>query len=180
MSKSRPILAIIILRCIALILVSTPHILAQNTEPYIENDTSEIFGRVLDDKKEPMISASVLVFQDEVEIAGTVTDYDGKYWIKHLKPGKQTIVIRYIGYDSTKIDVYTSHFEKKIVNVQMRRQRGPLKEVSMKIPCSVAFSRSRERARVETLEMIYNLGPVFYFLCGNMFEQTDSRGRHRH
>ena len=46
----------------------------------------EISGRVLDDKKEPMPSAVIQVYQGGILRSGTVTDYDGNYTVKPLDP----------------------------------------------------------------------------------------------
>ena len=63
-----------------------------------------ISGRVLDDKKEPLPSAVVQVFNSGgIAVGGNVTDYDGNYLIKPLDPGYYNVLVRYTGYDSVMI-----------------------------------------------------------------------------
>ncbi len=57
----------------------------------------EILGTVLDEKKEPVINASVRVMQGGILRAGTVTDYDGKYSAKPLDPGLYDVTVSYAG-----------------------------------------------------------------------------------
>ncbi len=60
----------------------------------------EISGRVLDEKKEPLPSAVVQVYQGGILKGGNVTDYDGNYTIKPLDPGFYNVLVLYTGYDS--------------------------------------------------------------------------------
>ncbi|MCW3122280.1 MAG: TonB-dependent receptor [Flavipsychrobacter sp.] len=62
----------------------------------------EISGRVLDEKKEPMPSAVIQVYQGGILRSGTVTDYDGNYTVKPLDPGYYDVLVLYTGYDSIK------------------------------------------------------------------------------
>ncbi len=63
-----------------------------------------ISGRVLDDKKEPMINAVVQVFSSgNILVGGNVTDYDGNYLVKPLDPGYYKVLVVYQGYDSVMI-----------------------------------------------------------------------------
>ena len=63
----------------------------------------EISGRVLDDKKEPLINAVVQVYQGGILKGGNVTDYDGNYTVKPLDPGYYDVLALYAGYDSIMI-----------------------------------------------------------------------------
>jgi len=60
----------------------------------------EISGRVLDEKKEPLPSAVVQVYQGGILKGGNVTDYDGNYTIKPLDAGYYNVLVLYTGYDS--------------------------------------------------------------------------------
>jgi hypothetical protein len=62
----------------------------------------EISGRVLDEKKEPLPSAVIQVYQGGILKGGNVTDYDGNYTIKPLDPGYYDVLVLYTGYDSIK------------------------------------------------------------------------------
>ncbi len=100
---------------LTLLLGQAPHLLAQSRPPQTEQTQTkgnaipkqvgwtELRGQVIDDKKEPMINATVMVFQNGTEKGGTVTDYDGNYVIKPLDPGTYDVMVLYAGYDSIKI-----------------------------------------------------------------------------
>ena len=60
----------------------------------------EIGGKVIDEKREPMISAVIQVYAGGVLKGGSVTDYDGNYVIKPLEPGYYDVLVIYSGYDS--------------------------------------------------------------------------------
>ncbi len=63
-----------------------------------------ITGKVLDEKKEPLITAHVQVFSESGTLAGgNVTDYDGYYLIKPLDTGRYTVIVRYAGFDSATV-----------------------------------------------------------------------------
>src|SRR5689334_10180524 len=63
----------------------------------------EISGRVLDEKKEAMISAVVQVYSGGIQKGGTVTDLDGNYTIKPLDGGYYDVLVLYQGYDSVMV-----------------------------------------------------------------------------
>ncbi|WP_255563283.1 TonB-dependent receptor [Mucilaginibacter sp. 21P] len=63
--------------------------------------TGKITGKVIDQKtSETLIGATVSI---EGTTTGAATDVDGKYTIAGLKPGKYTILVRYIGYQTKSI-----------------------------------------------------------------------------
>jgi hypothetical protein len=63
----------------------------------------EIAGTVLDEKKEPLINATVQVYQGGILKGGNVTDYDGKYLVKPLDAGNYNVLVSFTGYDSVMI-----------------------------------------------------------------------------
>ncbi len=63
---------------------------------------SEIAGTVLDEKKEPLINASVQVYKGGILQGGTITDYDGKFSVKPLEPGNYDLQVSYVSYDSVR------------------------------------------------------------------------------
>jgi Carboxypeptidase regulatory-like domain len=64
----------------------------------------EISGTVVDDKKQPLINASVAAYQGGALKNGTVTDYDGKFVIKPLDPGSYTVFVISMGFDTLRFD----------------------------------------------------------------------------
>ncbi len=60
----------------------------------------EIRGRILDEKKEPLPSAVIQVYQNGIFKGGGVTDYDGDYMIGRLATGDYDILVIYARFDS--------------------------------------------------------------------------------
>jgi hypothetical protein len=54
----------------------------------------------LDDKKEPIIGATVVLYKSGVQKNGTVTDIDGNYSISNIDPGTYDVEFKYIGYQT--------------------------------------------------------------------------------
>ena len=59
-----------------------------------------LYGRVLDEKKQPIVDAIVVAKQGGIIKGVAATDYEGNYEIKPLEPGKYDIVVTYMGYDT--------------------------------------------------------------------------------
>ena len=98
----------------------------------------EISGRVLDQKKEPMITAAVQVYSGGIQKGGTVTDFDGNYSIKPLDAGYYDVLVRYTGYDSMMVTkVLVSPGKTTTVNFDMKVKGNTLTGVtitSYKVP----------------------------------------------
>ncbi|MES2702449.1 MAG: carboxypeptidase-like regulatory domain-containing protein [Bacteroidota bacterium] len=67
----------------------------------LQAGAQEIAGMVVDQRKEPLISAYVAVFQGGILKGGTITDYDGRYVVKPLEPGNYDVHIVYCGLDTS-------------------------------------------------------------------------------
>ena len=90
-------------------------------------------GKVTDDKGEPLISANVVVKDDDGQIiGGAKTNWEGDYAIKGLLVGKFTIVTSYVGYTTVeeKIDIKASGFT--VYNVELPKQGTNLEKVIVK------------------------------------------------
>lgn len=68
----------------------------------IKAQTGEISGKVKDEKGEGMISATVIIIDASGKSTGvgSVTDFDGNYSIKPLRPGSYDVKYSYAGYSS--------------------------------------------------------------------------------
>ena len=122
---------------LTLMFTQTPFLLAQNRPPKVEQSTQvkrsndstmgngEIKGLILDEKKEPLISAVVQVYQNNVLVGGNVTDYDGNYIIDHLEPGNYDILVLYFGYDSIEAkQIAVVRNEPSTINFNMQRNKN--------------------------------------------------------
>lgn len=59
-------------------------------------------GKVIDEKKEPIIGATVVLYKSGVQKNGAVTDIDGNYSISNIDPGTYDVEFKYIGYQTQK------------------------------------------------------------------------------
>ena len=92
----------------------------------------EIAGKILDTKKEPLINATVQVYQGGILKGGNVSDYDGNFLVKPLDPGYYDVLVSFTGYDSvmiTKVVVQaggrtTQNFELTIHSVTLGGKEG--------------------------------------------------------
>lgn len=87
--------------------------------------SGEISGKVLDEKKEPMITAVIQVYQGGILKGGAVTDYDGLYTVKPLDAGTYDLYVMYLGYDTllTK-GVIVSAGNRTTVNLAMKMHKS--------------------------------------------------------
>jgi Carboxypeptidase regulatory-like domain len=89
----------------------------------------EINGRILDEKKEPMINAAIQVIQNGTLKGGNIADYDGNYVIKPIDPGDYDMQILAIGYDSMNAkSVVVTSGATTTINFQMKRSPFRLQE----------------------------------------------------
>ncbi len=68
----------------------------------VAQNNNVVKGRVLDDKKEPLIGATVVV--KGLKGTGTVTDINGQFTL-NMPSGKQAIVVTYIGFQAQEVNV---------------------------------------------------------------------------
>ena len=81
----------------------------------------EIGGTVTNAKKEPLVSASVIVRQGGIYKGGAPTDFDGNYSIKPLEPGYYDVIVTFLGYDTQTIKgVLVSPNEKTGLDVVLQ------------------------------------------------------------
>ena len=73
----------------------------------IVNGNSEHFisGKIVDEKNNPLIGANIIFKGTSI---GSTTDYDGKYIVDNIVPGKYDLLISYIGYKSKEFQFYIS------------------------------------------------------------------------
>ncbi|WP_233524424.1 TonB-dependent receptor [Mucilaginibacter conchicola] len=91
--------------------------------------TGKIAGKVIDAKtSETLIGATVNI---EGTTTGAATDVDGKYTLSGLKPGKYTVLVRYIGYQTKSVsDVEVKAGEVTALNITASASESTaLKEV---------------------------------------------------
>ncbi|OSZ82818.1 hypothetical protein CAP35_06025 [Chitinophagaceae bacterium IBVUCB1] len=93
-----------------------------------------IVGKVLDDKKEPIMGAVVEVSQAGVKKAGDATDEDGNYNIRALNPGRYDVVIRSATFKVSKTEgVLVSPDRNTTLNIEMEVNNQELEVVVVKV-----------------------------------------------
>ncbi|UTW64599.1 carboxypeptidase-like regulatory domain-containing protein [bacterium SCSIO 12741] len=82
-------------RCIALLLATFAIVTISNAQV----GQGSIKGKVLDSEtKEPLPFVNVVVEQNGRIVTGSTTDFDGKYVVKSLSPGKYDLKVKFVGY----------------------------------------------------------------------------------
>ncbi len=121
---------------LAIVVVTATEIKSFAKAPYIEyrlfdspqddsttsnSDTTIIKGKVVDDKKEPMINVAIqLIDSNSNVIAGAVTDYDGNYFIKiKSQEGKVELRCSYVAHKTVVIQNIPTNKSGKTINITM-------------------------------------------------------------
>src|SRR4051812_18937526 len=68
-----------------------------------QNNPGSIKVLLVDEKKEAIPFANVVVFNGATQIATATTDIDGYAWVKQLAPGKYDVKAVYVGYQTKTI-----------------------------------------------------------------------------
>ena len=78
-------------------------------------------GKVSDfDNKDALPFASVVLFLNGNQVAGTNTDFDGEYTIKPIQPGTYDVLFSFVGYQSKKVTgVVVSANKIQFVNAEL-------------------------------------------------------------
>jgi len=133
---------------LTLLFTQTPHLLAQNRPPMtaqavptkgddnkdsIAHPTGVIKGVVLDDKKQPLPSAAIQVYQAGILKGGNITDFDGNYTIGPLEPGNYDLLVLYPGYDSLQEkSIVVSKGDTTTKNFQMKQNQNHIEKAQTK------------------------------------------------
>ena len=82
---------------------------------------SSLQGTVTDNGTgEPIIFGTVALYQDDILLTGTETDFDGYYSFTEIKPGTYDLVFSYTGFTDQKIaEVIVPENEKINLNVAL-------------------------------------------------------------
>lgn len=65
---------------------------------------TSLSGKVTDEESSEMvIGATVLLFKNEVQLSGTITDIDGNYSFSNIDPGTYSVQVSYVGFGDVKI-----------------------------------------------------------------------------
>jgi outer membrane receptor protein involved in Fe transport len=136
------------------------------TSAAIAGTTGKLAGRVLDQKKEPLPAANVILLGTPL---GAATDLDGYYTILNIPPGRYDVQFRLVGYRSyttkgvqvsvgstTKIDVALEDETITTEGVVVTAQR-PVVDVGLTSTVSTVTDNDIKALPVQELQDIVNL-----------------------
>ena len=106
----------------------------ENTAEPIENGFGMIKGKVIDaETKRPMDFVSITVKRNGVSVATTLTDDDGVFVVKNIKPGEIDLYAAYLGYKNLILrQVRIEPDEIRFINFSMEESYGTqLQEVTV-------------------------------------------------
>ncbi len=154
-----PMIRRIGLCCVALLLVCA-------AIPLFAGTTGKIAGRVVDDKKEPLPSANIIIAGTKL---GGVTDIDGYYSIINVPPGTYTVQVRLVGYrpfnardvvvsvnNTTKLDAVLEDASITTSDVVVTAQR-PVVDVGATSTTATISDNDIKTLPVQELQDIVNL-----------------------
>ena len=105
-------------------------VLAQTPNDTISSthlQSGEIYGKVIDEKGQPMDFATVQVFDKDVYVSGAKTDIYGNYKIKPFSPGVYTVKVKYVGYNTGIIENVNFENESKVILDFKLTKKQPIK-----------------------------------------------------
>ena len=141
---------------VALIVLSAP--LTSNAQ------TGTVAGELKDaETGESLVGANIIVEGTDL---GVATDIDGRYTLRRVPEGEQTILFRYIGYQEKRVDVTITAGERETVNVELASDALMGDEVTV-----VGRQRGQSRALTRQRESV-NIRNVI------SDEQIDAFGDH--
>jgi outer membrane receptor for ferrienterochelin and colicin len=109
-------------------LISSLLFLLLNTVLFAANGV--ITGKVIDEKGEPLMGASVLI---EGTVNGAKADMDGKFTLRNVEDGKYNLVVSYVSFDKKIIsDVVVKGGTSEYLNITLAKSGKGLKEVVVK------------------------------------------------
>ncbi len=86
-----------------------------------------VTGTIVDEGGLPLPGASVVVLDQDGK--GAAADFDGRYEIKNIQPGKITLQFSFMGFDSQSRQIELKAGETIIVNVTLKESQNRLNEV---------------------------------------------------
>lgn len=128
---------------------------------YTSQFGSEIYGRVLDERNQPLDFASVMVLEGGLTRGGCKTDINGRFRIKPLQPGRYKLRVTFVGYQTQEIQNIVLGVDKRIlIEVSMVKKSVSQAGVTIRnyrvklIDASNPASKTLTRETIRTLPTI--------------------------
>lgn len=128
---------------------------------FSQQGSGEIYGRVVDEKGQPLDFASVQALEGGLTRGGGKTDINGNYKIKPLSPGRYTIKVTFAGYKTQEIQNIVVGVDKRVnVDITMERKTVEKEGVTIKefkvklIDAGNPGNKSMTKEQIKTLPSI--------------------------
>lgn len=105
-----------------------------------------ITGTILDERNDPMIGANIIIENTKI---GSVTDFNGKFTIQNIDPGKYTVIISSIGYKKQKQSIDVIAGKAASINMSLKEDILQLEQVVV-----VGYGTKQKRDLVGSIETI--------------------------
>ncbi len=86
----------------------------------------KIIGTILDEKKQPIIGAIVLLYRDTVLVAGSTSDFDGTFAIGNVEAGSYLLKTMYGGYNAQEQYISVDATQRSYPSITMNPREGNL------------------------------------------------------
>lgn len=119
--------------------------------------------------REPLIGANIMI---DGTTMGAATNLDGEYQIMNVRPGTYTLIVRYIGYQTQRIeDVLVQSDLRTVINVQLETAAFEGQEITFRAQRdAVTRDRTSSESRVGRQELealpVQELGDVLNLQAG--------------
>ncbi|MCH2045518.1 MAG: TonB-dependent receptor [Saprospiraceae bacterium] len=107
-------------------------------------------GSIVDEKTgEPMVGASVYLAENESKYNGA-SDLDGFYSVNNVPPGTYTLIVQYIGYDSTSVSIEIKAGKMSLQNLRLKESENI---VGPGVNVSAEREAEKNEVRVSTIRI---------------------------
>ncbi|MFI8378339.1 TonB-dependent receptor domain-containing protein [Leeuwenhoekiella sp. NPDC079379] len=152
---------------------------------FVQAQTGQIKGKVLDESGMPLPGASVLIIQTK---KGSVTDFDGNFVLNSLDNGTYKVIISYVGFSNKTITVKVP--QAQTISIKLQEDASQLDAVVVtgvfdarsRMDASVAIStigaeQLQRTAPTSSADLLKNIPGVFVNQArGEIWNSVYSRG----
>jgi len=111
--------------------------------PAFSQNTTSLKGQITDEKTgESIPFAELQLWQDDVAVTSTVSDFDGYYQFGLLEPGSYTLKFAYVGYDPKVEDILIK--ERELTNHSFTVNESSILIIYDTVPATRTKSKGAE------------------------------------
>lgn len=150
--------------------------------------TGEIQGRVVDQNGEGIPFANVVIFQNDVQVNGASTDFDGYFQIKPLNPGTYKVTSSYIGktvnvtgvtvaaQKTTFLDDIVINTAQELQVVEVVYEEPPVDVGKPEVGTSISREQIEKMPKNNLVGMLGNAAATYQSDDNNLISIAGSRG----